>query len=201
MLEHSLWLRFCSLPALAQMNAISIMKRSMLPYAGGSTVRDVLFYERQSFNPIGFVVAVILGLIALVALVPDPGADEPVALKQGLIGLALLFIAVVVLNLLTMTTWVYEDEIRVQFGRIVPYYNKHVPMDTVKDCRVVEFRTVRSAGGWGIRTGRFEGKRTRFLSARGPSGVLIDMDSGPYIIGTRFPDAFLEAVQGARGGA
>ena len=157
-------------------------------------MRKVLFYERQNFNAIGFASAVIVGIIGLLLILPAPDSEQPVDIAQGLVGVFMLVVAVIVLNLLTMTTWVYEDEIRVQFGRLVPYYNKRIARGDLTEFRVVEYKPIRNAGGWGIRIGVFEGKKTRYLNARGSTGILLETPETRYIIGTQFPDAFLDAL-------
>ena len=161
-------------------------------------MRNVLFFERQSFHPLFNLAAIGLGVSGLVMLIPAPGAKEAIGPAQGFVGFAFLLLAVIVLNVLTMTTWVYEEEVRVQFGRLIPYYNKRIKLHDVTSCRVVEYRPIRSTGGWGIRSGKFEGRTTGFLNARGTNGVLLETDPKPYLIGTQYSEKLAEAVEQAR---
>lgn len=161
-------------------------------------MRNVLFYERQSFHPIFYLTAIALGVVGLVMLIPTPSVEEPIKPAQGFVGFAFLMLAVITVNVLTMTTWVYDDEVRVQFGRLIPYYNKRFKLQDVTASRAVEYRPIRRTGGWGIRMGTFEGKTTGFLNARGTNGVLLETDPTPYLIGTQYCEKLAEAVEQAR---
>ena len=72
-------------------------------------MRNVHFYERQSFHPLLYVLAVGLGVFGLVMLVPSTNADQPIEAVKGLEGFLFLLVAVIIVNVMTMITWVYDD--------------------------------------------------------------------------------------------
>ncbi len=155
-------------------------------------MRTVLYYERQHFSPWFHGLALLFGVLGLYLIVPDlEGTLEPV---QGLVAILFLGIGVVMLNLFTMTTWVYPEEIRIQFGRLLPYYQKHLALGILERSTPVDYHPLRDAGGWGIRRGTFEGMATRFLNARGARGVLVEGGEQPYLIGTQYPDELDEVL-------
>ncbi len=161
-------------------------------------MRNVLFYERQSFHPLVYLTAIGLGVFGLVMLIPVPGAEEPIEPVKGFVGFAFLLAAVIIVNVLTMTTWVYDKELHVKFGRLIPYYNKRIKLHDVTSCRIVEYRPIRRSGVWGIRMGAFEGRATGFLSARGTEGVLLETDPKPYLIGTQYCEKLAKTIEQAR---
>lgn len=146
------------------------------------------------------VAAIALGVGGLALLIPIPNAEPAIPADRGIPGMAMLTISAFLLNILPMTTWVDRAEIRVQFGSLLPVYVKRIPIDRVGSARSVEYRPLRQAGGWGIRWGRFEDKPTRFLNARGSRGVLVEGETLRFIIGSKFPEKFAEAVGAAREG-
>ena len=161
-------------------------------------MRNVHFYERQSFHPLFYLIALGLGVFGLVMLFPSTNAAQPIEPVKGLVGFFFLFVAVIIVNVLTMTTWVYDDELRIQFGRLIPYYKKRISLHDVTAQRAVEYRPLRSSGGWGIRMGKFEGRTTGFLKARGTRGVLVETEDRPLLIGTQYADKLAEAIEQAR---
>lgn len=148
-------------------------------------MKTVLYYERQHFSPWFHGLALSLGLVGLVLIVPNlEGGLAPV---RGLTAIFFLGAAVVMLNVFTMTTWVYPDELRVQFGRLFPYYQKYVPLASIDRVTTVDYHPIRDAGGRGIRWGTYNGMSTRFLNARGAKGVLLEVGEQAYVIGTQYP--------------
>ena len=161
---------------------------------------DYLFVERQTLHPIVVVAAIALGVGGLALLVPIPDADPAISADRGVPGMVMLAVSAFLLNILPMMTWVDRTEIRVQFGSLLPIYVKRIPIARIASARSVEYRPIRQAGGWGIRWGRFEGKPTRYLNARGSRGVLVEGEKLRFIIGSTFPEKFAEAVDAAREG-
>jgi hypothetical protein len=95
---------------------------------------------------------------------------------QG-IGSALLpIIAALALPLLfgRMLTTVNSKTLRISFGYL-NLIKKEIPLVDIREARVVEYRPIRQFGGWGIRTGKFEGKKTGCYSMKGKRGVLISL--------------------------
>ena len=148
-------------------------------------------------HPIVVIGAIVAGVCGLAALIPVQGADPPVSPGRGIPGMIALAISAFLLNILPMTTWVDEDEIRVQFGSLLPIYIKRIPIAGIGSVRAVEYQPIRQAGGWGIRFGRFEGKPARFLNARGRRGVLLEGENLRFIVGSAYPEKFAEAVDRA----
>jgi len=158
-------------------------------------MRNVLFYERQNFNEIGYVIVLILGMAGLALGLPALREDGSAELSRILPGFLMFIIAAIVANLLTMTTWVYEEEVKVQFGRLFPYYTKRIPKEEILSAQVVTYKPIREAGGWGIRLGRHEGEKIFFLNARGSQGVILERDGKSIIIGTQFPENLEKALK------
>jgi len=158
-------------------------------------MRNVLFYERQNFNEIGYVVVLAVGILGLVLGLPELNASGPPAPSRILPGFGLFVVAAILANLLTMTTWVYEEEIKVQFGRLFPYYTKRIPLDEIRSARIVTYKPIREAGGWGIRLGRHDSEKIFYLNARGAQGVLLEREGKSIIIGTQFQDNLYKAVK------
>ena len=128
---------------------------------------------------------------------------EPGEMGMGVfLGLEALFLAlgVVVLNLFSMRTIVDRNGAVVTFGRWFPLYRKRIAPGEIAGVRVVAYRPLRDFGGWGIRFGRFEGKRCRALNVRGDRGVLLTLrDGGRLVIGSQTPEALAAALGGERG--
>lgn len=102
----------------------------------------------------------------------------------------------VIANLFRVVTEVDDQEIRVTFGRWLPYYRRRIPLDTICWAQTVTYRPIRDAGGWGIRWGRFEGHRCAFLNVSGNRGVLLELDDGRrLIIGSGLPDALCGSLR------
>ena len=93
-----------------------------------------------------------------------------------------------------MRTRVDGHELVVQFGYCFPIYRKRIPLQEIRRARVVEYRPIRD-GGWGIRFGRFEQERCRFLNCRGNRGVLLETARLRCIVGSQQPERLLAAVK------
>lgn len=101
-----------------------------------------------------------------------------------------------VLNVLYMSTEVTRTELVVTMGRYFPLYRRRVALADITEVRAVTYRPIRDAGGWGIRWGRFEGKRCAFLNARGDQGVLLELRNGKrLIVGSQNAGALEGAVR------
>jgi hypothetical protein len=53
---------------------------------------------------------------------------------------------------------------------------KELLLSDIKEARVVEYKALRQFGGWGIRSGKFEGEKTACYTMKGNSGVLLTLD-------------------------
>jgi hypothetical protein len=94
--------------------------------------------------------------------------------NQGMGSALPLIIAALALPLLfgRMLTTVDGSTLRISFGYL-NLIKKEISLDDIRGARVVTYRPIRQFGGWGIRTGKFEGKRTGCYSMKGNRGVLI----------------------------
>ena len=162
-------------------------------------MRQVRFYERQSFGPAAGMFVLGMGILGLVLLIPD--LQGRVEALRGIPGFGCLATSAFLLNMFTMTTWVQEDEIRVQFGRLVPYHTKSISLNTVFNAEVVDCTPLVPARIWGAHRGPFKGKTTQFYNTRGKRGVLIETEKGPYLVGSQLPEKLLEAIMKSPRGA
>ncbi len=158
------------------------------------------FREEQCFAPWVYwilaatAVAAFAGPLVAVWLAGDEPAAIPVLLVE-LFAVALMFLP---LNILVMVTEVNERELVVTFGRWFIMYRKRIQLDDISETRSVYYRPIWDAGGWGIRWGRFEGKRCSFLNARGDRGVFLVYGSGKsLIVGSQEPEQLADAIRKA----
>ena len=156
-------------------------------------MRNVLFYERQSFSRVLFALALLLGLAGLAAVLPAAGGDGALAPARGLAGFAMLVLAVFVLNVLTITTWVYDDTLRVQLGRVFPLRNTRIRLVAVESMDAIE-----SSEFQGLRAREREGGSTVFIDTRAPHAVHLRTADRSYFIGTRYPEKLLECIRAAQ---
>jgi hypothetical protein len=158
-----------------------------------------LYVERQSLHPIAVGAAILIGVAGLVGLIPITNAELP-ASQRAIPGVVALGVSLFILNVLPMKTSVDRHEVRVRFGRLFPMYVERIAIANVAALRPVEYRPIRDAGGWGIRWGRFEAKRARYLNARGHRGVLIEGEKLRLVIGSADPDKLASAIEQAKAG-
>lgn len=158
------------------------------------------FREEQRFAPWVYWIAVATAVAGLAGppvaamLAKDSSAIIPVLLLE-------LFVTALMMlpfNLLFIVTEVTEQEVVVSFGRWFTFYRKRIRLDDIAEARPVYYRPIWDAGGWGIRRGRFEGKRCAFLNARGDRGVFLLYGSGKrLIIGSQEPEQLADAIRRA----
>jgi hypothetical protein len=74
-----------------------------------------------------------------------------------------------------LLTTVSSRTLRISFGYL-GLIKKDIPLADIREARVVEYRPIRQFGGWGIRSGKFEGKKTGCYSMKGNRGVLISLE-------------------------
>ena len=161
-----------------------------------------VFREEQRFAPWVYWISagvVLAGLIApLVAaqMDKDPSALLPVTLVEVFVAVLM----VLLFSILFMVAEITEQEVVVSFGRWFPFYRKRIRLDDIAEARPVYYRPIWDAGGWGIRGGRFEGKRCAFLNARGDRGVFLLYGSEKrLIIGSQEPEQLADAIRKAAG--
>ncbi|HQM48769.1 MAG TPA: hypothetical protein PLJ71_08775 [Candidatus Hydrogenedentes bacterium] len=158
------------------------------------------FEEKQGFH--WFAYAAVLIAIAgtiVAAVVAFTAWEEDLGIVEACwIPLLAAAGALLVLNILSMRTTIAGNRLTVQFGRFFPIYRKHIAVHEINHSRVVDYRPLRDAGGWGIRFGRFERQSCRFLNCRGNRGVLIETHDQRYIIGSQEPERLQAALDAAR---
>jgi len=108
-----------------------------------------------------------------------------------------LAIVLAVLTQLVMYTHVDSARLEARFG-LITFFSVSVPLSDIEDSRVVEYRPIADAGGWGMRYGRFEGEACTFWNARGNQGVYIVTEHKRYLIGSQRPDELLAAIKQGR---
>ena len=158
-----------------------------------------LFEERQGFHWFAYATVLIAIAGTLVAAVALMVRGESLSIVEACWILLLVAAgALLVLNILSMRTTIAGNRLTVQFGRFFPIYRKHIAVHEINHSRVVDYRPLRDAGGWGIRFGRFERQSCRFLNCRGNRGVLIQTQDQRYIIGSQEPERLQAALDAAR---
>jgi len=145
-----------------------------------TSAREPLY--RESIPLAGWVVAVLLGLLA-VCVYAFTGLREAVAAEVpqlvwlwDLIWLQTLLITIgVPLFFGRMQVSVRDGMLAVHFG-FVPLFRKEIPLEHIASAEAVHYRPIRDFGGWGLRRGTFAGVRTAIYSMRGSSGVLLSLE-------------------------
>ena len=64
--------------------------------------------------------------------------------------------------------------LRINYG-YTNLIKKDIPLREIKETRVVQYRPLRQFGGWGIRCGNFEDKKTGCYSLKGNRGLLLTL--------------------------
>lgn len=157
----------------------------------------VIHEERQSFSPWVYliIVALLVGASVNLWFVMNASGNMWPLLYAALVAIAVIPVLV---NLLQLVIQVYPDHVYARLGAIVPIFWARIPIADIQAVRIVQYRPLRDAGGWGLRFGRFEGKSCRFFNARGNRGVLIDTLYRRYIIGSQEPEQLAAALETAR---
>ena len=159
------------------------------------------YREMQSTWPWLFFLVLVVTLIAVfipvwVGVQSGNARETAGLLTPTIIALVLMPL---VLNLMCLRTDVERDQIYVRLGCLFPMMWRRLPLDTIAQVRVVKYRPLRDAGGWGYRLGRFEGTKCWYYTMRGTRGVLIVTDDNRrHIIGSQDPDALLRAIREAQ---
>lgn len=132
---------------------------------------NYLYYEVQYFS--WWVYLVIAIAIALIAW---PILRGSLSLKIGL-G-AGVFLLVVVLMTLRMTTFVKEQSLAVYFGWI-PVVTKTIPLSEIKDAQICSYHPFTQFGGWGW---RYSSDGTHALTAKGTQGICFHLRNGRKVV-------------------
>lgn len=123
------------------------------------------------------------------------GGEE---VPSAIIVVSMVALVLFLLDILALRTTVDSDGLRVRFGRPIPIFWKRIGIESIREARVVTYRPLVDANGWGLRFGRFDGVFTIYWNARGNRGVLIETDKRRYVIGSQDPEALHAAIERAR---
>jgi hypothetical protein len=94
-------------------------------------------------------------------------------LALGLVAAATLLVTLVLVVLFgRLSLHVEEGRLVVRFGYL-PVLHTEIPLDEITSAKAVRYQPIRHFGGWGIRSGRYQGIRTAMYSLRGAKGVLL----------------------------
>lgn len=151
------------------------------------------YYERQHTSTSAYTGALAAGAVGLVLLIP--GALGAGGAVEGALAFLLIAAAVAVLNFSTVSIWVYDTEVRVQFGRLLPFYTAHVRIADIVEARAIVYDPARLSPGRGLRVMELDGARVPVLRARGGRGVLLRGKDGSVIIGTQHPQRLAEVIE------
>lgn len=163
-------------------------------------MNHTLFEENQRFALWVYILmfVMVFGTLAvMVGVGKDPGNPESEPIPIGAVGLTMAGL-LLVSNLMLLRVRVREEDIYVSLGALFPMLWRRVRLDTIRNQRVVTYKPLRNAGGWGMRMGMFENKPTTFFNARGNRGVLLEMDTRPVLIGSQNPGPLADAIAHAR---
>jgi hypothetical protein len=120
--------------------------------------------ETRFFSRIFYIILALVIALALLLQVQGMGsASLPIIVA---IALPLLF------GRLLIT--ISNGTLHISYGYL-NLIKKEIPLADIMEARVVAYRPIRHFGGWGIRTGKFEGKKTGCYSLKGNRGVLISL--------------------------
>ena len=67
---------------------------------------------------------------------------------------------------------VEDNTLKINYGYI-DLIKKEIPLSEIKEIRVLEYSPIRQFGGWGIRSGKFEGEKTACYNLKGNRGLLL----------------------------
>lgn len=158
-----------------------------------------LYYEeKQFFAPWVYWLVSVLMIGAMVSISIAFNRGNPSSFARWFFPVYLACLYVFVLNILCLKIEISEDLLRLRLGYFVPIARKSIPLKDILESRVVVYRPIRDAGGWGIRFGRFEGHFCRFWNARGNRGVFLRTDKHRYVIGSQCPEAMHAALNTAK---
>ena len=150
------------------------------------------YQEHQRFALWVYALTIGIVCIGLGALLfaPHAGGSVPPVVVTIAAGLF-----VFLFDVLALRTTVDRDGIYVRLGWPIPIFWKRFRIEDIRETRVITYRPILDASGWGLRFGRFENKFTIYWNARGNRGVLIDTDKRRYVIGSQNPDDLHAAIE------
>ena len=158
-------------------------------------MEKVNFKEKQFIDHrilILIVAANIIVLILTVYIFHIAGIPPIVAI------LLILFIGIITLASCHLTTQISEKLIRIRIGFLIPIATRRIKLDDIRDIRCIEYDPRKNAGGWGMHSGSFEGKKCIAMNMCGRKGVFIETDKKNILLGSQNPEDLLAAINNAR---
>lgn len=160
-------------------------------------MEPVQYEERQRF--FWWLYPLLIGGTVWVAIVPflawrDGAMTLPAAYATSAGSLVLML---ALINIMMLRIRVHETHVHASLGAVFPMLWRRIPLADIEEMRVVRYRPLRDAGGYGMRMGRFEKTYTVFWNARGTEGVLVRTAKRQYILGSQQPETLKEALERA----
>jgi len=132
-------------------------------------------------------------LAAAVATAGDLLGSEPTYAGIAILGLTLVFPALVALLFARLDVEVRADHVHIAFGP-VQLFRKRIVVTHIESVRSLTYRPIRDFGGWGIRP---RGSRTAW-TIRGNRAVKVTLRSGKQVyVGSRYPQRLEERIRSA----
>jgi len=156
-----------------------------------------VYEERQRFAAWVYVLVIAIVCISTGAMIAAARSEGANAASTEIVAFTIILF-LFLFNILALRTSIDGYAIRVQLGRLIPFFWKRIDVASIQEARVVTYRPLRDAGGWGMRFGRFDGMFTIYWNARGNRGVLIETEKRRYIIGSQDPEALHAAIERVR---
>ncbi|NUM53914.1 MAG: hypothetical protein HUU46_09750 [Candidatus Hydrogenedentes bacterium] len=153
-----------------------------------------MYTEDQRFALWVYLVAIAVTCISLAGLViaaNTPNAN-PVPIATVIV---VAVLCAFLWDVLVLRTTVSRDGVYVRLGWPIPIFWTRIGAGRIREARVVTYRPLLDAGGWGLRFGRFDGRFATFWNARGNRGVMIETDSRRYVIGSQSPELLHAAIE------
>jgi len=126
------------------------------------------YEEKPTLHPIINILYVVLVGFLIWAVWDDSSGPLLVLI---LVSIVLLVIPLIFGKLVIR---VDEQALHVVFG-MIGWPAQHIPLDSIKTARAVDYRPIINFGGWGIRRGRLDGEMTSAYTSRGKRGVLFEL--------------------------
>jgi len=88
--------------------------------------------------------------------------------------MAIIFALILPLLFGRLLIKVSNNTLNISFGYL-GMIKKDIPLSEIQEARVIEYKPLRQFGGWGIRSGKFEGEKTGCYSMKGNKGLLLSL--------------------------
>jgi len=156
--------------------------------------REPIFQETQRFPLWGFLI--LAGTWSSVAFILTglAWANSASAPYASLFLVLVTAFHLAILSMYVLKTRIDGETLDVQLGIFRLFWDS-IPLSEIHAARVVTYRPIRDAGGWGMRSGYINGESCAVWNARRNQGVLVKTAKGCYLIGSQRPEELLAALQ------